>query len=93
MDILMCLGLIWFIKCLELHHIHGEEYYPIKTAGINYIILTLLLGVAILYSVFKFNSFYMNKKTGIYLLISYIIFISFAIFASSNQIFGGVAEC
>ncbi|XP_044743314.1 sodium/potassium/calcium exchanger 3-like [Chrysoperla carnea] len=90
MDILMCLGLIWFIKALQ-NEMNGLEYFPIKSGGIRYTIICILIGIFILYTTFLTNDFKLCKRVGIILILAYLLFITSAII--SMTYFASIGEC
>ncbi|KPJ09254.1 Sodium/potassium/calcium exchanger 5 [Papilio machaon] len=78
--ILFALGLPWLIKTLTLVGQGAENTAVyINSAGIGYIVGSLLVAVAALYVTLFLGKFQMRKKLGAVLIVLYAIFITFAI--------------
>lgn len=75
MNILLSLGLPWFIKTLIVEN--GEaKFIEITSGAIEYTILSLILVIISLFITLYFNDFKLQKKTGIALVVIYLIFLS-----------------
>ena len=79
LDILLCLGLPWLIKCL----MRGKDV-EIVSGSISYSVLSTVICIAILYVVIAFFNFKLNKQVGIICLLVYTIFLIFAILVEMN---------
>ncbi|XP_043506815.1 sodium/potassium/calcium exchanger 4-like [Frieseomelitta varia] len=79
LDILLCLGLPWMIKCL----MRGEDV-EIISGSISYSVLSTVVCIVILYVVIAFSNFKLNKQVGIICLLVYTIFLIFAILVELN---------
>ncbi|XP_015435279.1 PREDICTED: sodium/potassium/calcium exchanger 4-like [Dufourea novaeangliae] len=79
LDILLCLGLPWTIKCLTT----GNDVV-IQSGALAYSILSILGCIVILYAVIAFFKFHLNKKVGLICLLLYTIFLVFSILAELN---------
>lgn len=73
-DILLCLGLPWFLSSV----IHGMESIEVYSEGLTYSSLTLLSTVVFLLLSTHLNGWKMDKKYGIILLLVYVIFMVLA---------------
>lgn len=83
-DILLCLGIPWFIKTYFLidnnnNNDINENWIILNSSGLIYSISSLLITIFGFYIVFIFNKFHLNHKTGIIHGIMYFGFISIAI--------------
>lgn len=76
-DILLSLGLPWFLK----NTVTGPSKGVIEIASgtIEYTILGLILCAITLYIVLYWNKFRLSKRSGIILLICYVIFLTLGI--------------
>lgn len=82
LDILLCLGLPWTIKCL----MKGKDV-EIVSGSISYSVLSTVVCIVILYVVIAFFKFKLNKQVGIICLLVYAIFLVFAILVEMNVFF------
>lgn len=80
-DILLCLGLPWFLKTIIVNP--GSEI-PVHSRGLTYSTLTLLLTVVFLLLATHLNSWKLNKKYGAILLAWYSFFMVVAIMYESS---------
>ncbi|EEB18194.1 sodium/potassium/calcium exchanger 4 precursor, putative [Pediculus humanus corporis] len=69
MDICLCLGLPWFLKCLT------NDSVAIYSEGMQYNALAIILGIVVLVSVGICTKFHMNKKMGFTCLSFYLLYI------------------
>ncbi|CAD1478169.1 unnamed protein product, partial [Heterotrigona itama] len=79
LDILLCMGLPWMIKCL----MRGKDV-EIVSASISYSVLSTVVCIVILYVVIALFNFKLNKQVGIICLLLYTIFLIFAILVEMN---------
>ncbi|XP_069700472.1 sodium/potassium/calcium exchanger 4-like [Periplaneta americana] len=90
LDILLCLGLPWFIKCIvkiiQTGDMSSGVVY-IVSSGITYNCVGLMLCVVLLYAVIAIFHFQLGKRLGFTCLIIYLIFITFAILIEMNVFF------
>lgn len=70
-DILICLGLPWFLKCL----FGTVSFIKVKSKGLKYSSITLFATVIILLVSIKLNKWQLDKKLGIFLMCIYLLFI------------------
>ncbi|XP_043803457.1 sodium/potassium/calcium exchanger 4-like isoform X2 [Apis laboriosa] len=82
LDILLCLGLPWIIKCLM-----EKRYVEIESGALKYSVFSTIICVIVLYTVIACFKFKLNKKVGIICLFLYTIFIIFAILIELNVFF------
>lgn len=73
----------------------GEDgYIAIESSGMDYIILSLILAVACLYTVLFLGKFFLKKSVGGTIFVIYFIFIILAILMESGMFFDvGKTEC
>ncbi|OAD52169.1 Sodium/potassium/calcium exchanger 4 [Eufriesea mexicana] len=82
LDILLCLGLPWMIKCLMT----GRDV-QIVSGALSYSVLSTVVCIIVLYAVIACFKFKLNKKVGIICLLLYTIFLIFAILVELNIFF------
>ncbi|KAB0797588.1 hypothetical protein PPYR_08581 [Photinus pyralis] len=75
MNILLSLGLPWFIKTLIMET-RSDKFVEITSGAIEYTILSLVLVVIALFITLYCNGFKLQKRTGIILIVIYLIFLS-----------------
>lgn len=73
LDILLCLGLPWTVKCLMT----GTDL-KIDSGTLSYSVLSIVVCIIILYAVIWFYDFKLNKKVGVICLLLYATFVVFA---------------
>ncbi|KYB27277.1 Sodium/potassium/calcium exchanger 5-like Protein [Tribolium castaneum] len=86
-DILLCLGLPWFIKATFMPTIAGKHWVGINSAGIEYSAISLLSSLLLLYLVFAVNKFRLDKRVGRICLLMYAIFLILASLIELNAFF------
>ncbi|XP_019872929.1 sodium/potassium/calcium exchanger 3 isoform X2 [Aethina tumida] len=86
-DILLCLGLPWFIKATFMPTIAGKHWVGINSAGIEYSAISLLSSLLMLYVAFALNKFKLDKKVGRICLLMYAIFLILASLIELNAFF------
>ncbi|KAK3883945.1 hypothetical protein Pcinc_011757 [Petrolisthes cinctipes] len=74
-DILLCLGLPWFIKTAITE---PGSVIPVESRGLTYSTISLFSTVIFLIVATHLNGWKLDKKYGIILLIWYLIFMIFA---------------
>nr|XP_031839107.1 sodium/potassium/calcium exchanger 4-like isoform X2 [Nomia melanderi] len=79
LDILLCLGLPWTIKCLMT----GSDV-KVLSGALSYSILSIIGCIIILYAVIAVFRFHLNKKVGFICLFLYTVFLVFSILAVLN---------
>ncbi|XP_015906651.1 probable sodium/potassium/calcium exchanger CG1090 [Parasteatoda tepidariorum] len=80
-DILLCLGLPWFIQTAL---VEPGSHVLVRSRGLTYSTLTLLLTIVFLLLATHLNKWVLDRKYGIILLIWYAIFMMIAIFYESS---------
>lgn len=85
-DILICLGLPWFIKGLLLIG-SDVDYIQIHSGGLEYSAVILISALVLLYFFIAFNGFVLDRKIGIACIVMYVIFITFACMLEMNVFF------
>ncbi|XP_072753163.1 sodium/potassium/calcium exchanger 4 isoform X2 [Anoplolepis gracilipes] len=86
-DILLCLGLPWFIKATLLPKIPEQYYVQINSQGLVYSSISLFSTLTMLYGVLFLNKFKLTRTIGIICLVMYIIFLIFASVVELNIFF------
>lgn len=82
LDILLCLGLPWFIKTIM-----SGKSVEIVSGALSYSVLSIIVCVVAFYAVTAFCKYQLNKKVGIICLLLYTIFLVFAILIELNVFF------
>ncbi|XP_030747873.1 sodium/potassium/calcium exchanger 3 isoform X1 [Sitophilus oryzae] len=86
-DILLCLGLPWFIKATFMPTLPGKHWVGINSAGIEYSAISLLSSLLILYGAFALNKFRLDKRVGLICLLMYGVFLLLASLIELNVFF------
>lgn len=86
-DVLLCLGLPWFIKAALLPKIPGEYYVQINSRGLVYSSISLFSTLITLYGALALNKFKLSRKVGIVCFVMYVIFLIFASVIELNTFF------
>ncbi|CAH1958916.1 unnamed protein product [Acanthoscelides obtectus] len=86
-DILLCLGLPWFIKATFMPTITGKYWVGINSAGIEYSAISLLSTLLLLYATFALNNFKLDKRVGRICLLMYACFLVLASLIELNAFF------
>ncbi|XP_072376378.1 sodium/potassium/calcium exchanger 3 isoform X1 [Diabrotica undecimpunctata] len=86
-DILLCLGLPWFIKATFMPTIAGRHWVGINSAGIEYSAISLLSTLLMLYIAFALNKFQLDKRVGRVCLLMYAVFLTLASLIELNAFF------
>ncbi|CAG9771427.1 unnamed protein product [Ceutorhynchus assimilis] len=86
-DILLCLGLPWFIKATFMPTIAGKHWVGINSAGIEYSAISLLSSLLMLYIAFALNKFRLDKRVGMICLLMYGVFLTLASLIELNAFF------
>jgi len=85
-DILICLGLPWLIRGSMIAS-EPVNYIQINSGGLEYSAITLLVSLALLYTIFACNRFYLDLKVGLIALFIYCCFLVFASMFEMNMFF------
>ncbi|RYA67727.1 hypothetical protein DD595_26045 [Enterobacter cloacae complex sp. 4DZ3-17B2] len=86
-DVLLCLGLPWFIKAAFLPKVVGQHYIKINSEGLVYSSLSLLSTLIILYALLMLSKFKLNRNVGLCCLAVYAIFLALASAIELNVFF------
>lgn len=86
-DILLCLGIPWFIKSAFYPKVPHEHWITINSQGINYSAICLLTTLVLLYLTFYLNKFKLDWKVGVTCLAMYVAFLVFASLVELNVFF------
>ncbi|XP_070159501.1 sodium/potassium/calcium exchanger 4 isoform X1 [Polyergus mexicanus] len=86
-DVLLCLGLPWFIKATLLPKVPGQYYVQINSQGLVYSSASLFSTLIILYGALLINKFKLNRTVGIICLVMYVVFLIFASIIELNTFF------
>lgn len=87
--ILLSLGVPWLFKAvtLELNDYSERTFVSLRTNGVEFTVLSLLLMVIIVYFIYWIRKFCLTKRTGLLLILLYAILISFAVLVEVNVLF------
>ena len=80
-DILVGLGFPWFMKTVA---ISWKQVIHIRSKGLKYSVVLLLLSVAITICTIAANKWKLNKKLGLFFLLSYVVYIVMACLIELN---------
>lgn len=83
-DILLCLGLPWFIKSAFAPSFVGKHYISINSRGLEYSAISLLSTLMLLYLAFASNRFQLDRKVGRICLCMYAVFLILATLIELN---------
>lgn len=86
-DILLCLGLPWFIKSAFMPTRENHHYITIQSSGLEYSTISLLSTLFLLYMTFFCNKFMLDRKVGIICLVMYACFLILASVIELNVFF------
>ncbi|XP_034947098.1 sodium/potassium/calcium exchanger 3-like [Chelonus insularis] len=86
-DVLLCLGLPWFIKAAFAPKIPGTHYVQINSEGIVYSSISLFSTLLLLYISFLVNKFRLDRKVGFTCLSIYVCFLVIASLTELNVFF------
>ncbi|XP_014294152.1 sodium/potassium/calcium exchanger 3 isoform X2 [Halyomorpha halys] len=86
-DILLCLGLPWFIKASFLPTSAGNHFVGINSRGLEYSAISLLSTLLMLYIAFAANKFKLDSKVGHTCLLMYLLFLVLATLIELNVFF------
>ncbi|XP_017877047.1 sodium/potassium/calcium exchanger 3-like [Ceratina calcarata] len=86
-DVLLCLGLPWFLKAAFFPTVAGNHYVTINSQGLVYSAISLFSTLTVLYLSLLFAKFKLTRNVGIACLIMYIIFLVFASILELNLFF------
>ncbi|XP_037931774.1 sodium/potassium/calcium exchanger 4-like [Teleopsis dalmanni] len=86
-DILLSLGLPWFIKAYFMPTNPDERWITLNSSGLSYSAICLLITLVCLYVAFVVNKFELNRKIGVACAIMYFIFLMFASMIELNVFF------
>nr|XP_050850464.1 sodium/potassium/calcium exchanger 4-like isoform X4 [Vespula vulgaris] len=86
-DVLLCLGLPWFVKAAIMPTIPGEHSVKINSQGLVYSSVSLFSTLFVLYISLACNKFKLNRGIGVTCLITYAIFLIFASIVELNIFF------
>lgn len=86
-DVLLCLGLPWFLKAAFFPKIPHEHYVTINSQGLIYSSISLFSTLALLYASLVIGKFKLTRSIGIVCLVTYAIFLAFASVLELNTFF------
>lgn len=86
-DVLLCLGLPWFVKSILLPKVPGQYYVQINSQGLVYSSVSLFSTLIMLYGALFINKFTLSRTVGIACLVMYAIFLIFASVVELNTFF------
>ncbi|KOC68023.1 Sodium/potassium/calcium exchanger 5 [Habropoda laboriosa] len=82
LDILLCLGLPWTIKCL----MSGRDV-TIESGALTYSVISMVACIVVLFAVIAYFKFHLNKKVGFICLLLFVVFLIFTILIELNVFF------
>ncbi|KAM7346597.1 sodium/potassium/calcium exchanger 5-like [Cochliomyia hominivorax] len=86
-DILLSLGLPWFIKSYFLPDVPDQKMVSLNSASLTYAGILLLTSLLGLYLVFVWNNFTLNRRVGIVCALMYVGFMALATLVELNVFF------
>lgn len=86
-DVLLCLGLPWFLKAALFSKEPGNHYITINSQGLVYSSISLFSTLTVLYLSLLVGKFKLTRSVGIICLTMYIIFLVFASILELNIFF------
>jgi len=86
-DILMCLGLPWFIRASIIANDPDLNYVKINSTGLEYSTMMLVTALVVLYGILALNKFKLDRKIGLLSLFLYVMFLVFASLFELNVFF------
>ncbi|XP_011499733.1 PREDICTED: sodium/potassium/calcium exchanger 3-like [Ceratosolen solmsi marchali] len=86
-DVLLCLGLPWFVKAAFYPSVSDQHFVKINSEGLIYSSVSLMSTLLILYGVLALNRFKLDRKVGIICLSIYSIFLILASLIELNVFF------
>lgn len=86
-DVLLCLGLPWFLKATLFPAIPNQHYVKIISQGLVYSSISLFSTLAVLYLSLVITKFKLTRTVGIACLITYAMFLAFASILELNTFF------
>ncbi|XP_068975154.1 sodium/potassium/calcium exchanger 4-like isoform X1 [Bombus flavifrons] len=86
-DVLLCLGLPWFLKAALFPKTPGDHYVTINSQGLVYNSISLFSTLTVLYLSLLIGKFKLTRSIGIVCLIMYVIFLVFASILELNMFF------
>ncbi|KYN30943.1 Sodium/potassium/calcium exchanger 5, partial [Trachymyrmex septentrionalis] len=86
-DVLLCLGLPWFVKATLLPKVPGQYYIQINSQGLVYSSVSLFSTLIMLYGALFINKFTLSRTVGIACLVMYAIFLIFSSVVELNTFF------
>jgi sodium/potassium/calcium exchanger 3 len=86
-DVLLCLGLPWFVKAAFFPTISGQYFVQINSEGLIYSSVSLMSTLLLLYGVLALNRFKLDRKVGIICLSIYSVFLILASLIELNVFF------
>lgn len=86
-DVLLCLGLPWFLKATFFPKVPHQHYVQINSQGFVYSSISLFSTLIIFYLSLLIGKFQLTRTVGIACLVTYAIFLVFASFLELNTFF------
>ncbi|XP_076658611.1 sodium/potassium/calcium exchanger 4 [Halictus rubicundus] len=86
-DVLLCLGLPWFLKAAFFPTVANQHYVKINSQGLVYSSISLFSTLLILYLSLLCGKFRLTRTVGIACLITYAVFLVFASVLELNTFF------
>lgn len=93
MGVFMCLGGPWLVSSLIKLYSEPSSVISLGAAAVKYLILSLLLIPPVLWTIFAFFKFHLQKLSGMCLAITYAAFITWAILIEVQILFPSGNSC
>lgn len=86
-DVLLCLGLPWFLKTAFFPTVPHKHYIIINSHGLVYSAVSLFSTLTVFYMSLLIGKFKLTRAVGIACLIMYVVFLAFASVLELNMFF------
>ncbi|XP_055301926.1 sodium/potassium/calcium exchanger 3-like isoform X2 [Sitodiplosis mosellana] len=86
-DILLCLGIPWFLKAYFDPDVDGQNWISLNSSGITYSAISLLSTLIGLYVALALNKYKLDWKIGVTCLLMYMAFLALASLIELNVFF------
>jgi len=93
LNILMSLGLPWFIRTMIGDKKSNRSTINMQSQGMEFTALTLILSIILVYSILTLTKYRLTKKIGIVFLIIYLLLLTFAILVELDIFFPSGNVC
>lgn len=92
--VLFSLGVPWFIRTMvDGGPTDSDSYVDIHSYGMEWIVLSLLFAVILLYIILAIGKFQLKRFVGLALILIYTLFVTFAILVEVDVLFDSGDDC